>query len=128
MGWGFLPYLDGKTDITSVCAVHEFYCQSTVKIPILNILRFANVIPNTPGMTRKTFFRCIKYRLQLNINSRALKGGITPLHAGYHGDIQERRRPTIFLFLTHYYVTMVTCMHNVCMQRCNSSLTPCGRV
>ena len=34
----------------------DFYRPSTVKIP-----RFANVIPNTSGMTRKASFPCIKY-------------------------------------------------------------------
>ena len=29
------------------------------------------------------------------------KGGITPLHAGYRGNIQEKMRPTIFLFLSY---------------------------
>ena len=63
----FSPYLDGKTDCTSVCAyaVHEFYRPSMVKIATPNIPRFANVIPNIPGMTRKTSFSCIEYRMQL---------------------------------------------------------------
>ena len=41
------------TTSACACAVHEFYCPSTVKISTLNIPRFANVIPNTPGMTLK---------------------------------------------------------------------------
>ena len=62
-----ISYLGGKTDFTSACAcaVHEFYHPNTVKIPTPNITRFAHVIPNTPGKTRKTFFPCIKYRMQL---------------------------------------------------------------
>ena len=33
------------------------------KIPTPNIPRFAIVIPNTPGMTQKTSFLCIKYHI-----------------------------------------------------------------
>ena len=66
LGREFLPYLDGKINFTSACAciVHEYYRPNKVKIPIPNILRFANFIPNTPGMTRKKSFPCIKYRMQ----------------------------------------------------------------
>ena len=67
LGCEFLPYLDGKTDFTSACAcaVLQFYRPNTVKIPTPNVLRFAHVISNTPGMMRKTSFPCIKYRMQL---------------------------------------------------------------
>ena len=54
---------------------------------------------------------------------------ITPLqagimHAGYHGKIlvgnKQKNCMSSFSLL---YFTMVTCMQNACMQRCNSSFT-----
>ena len=62
-GIGIFTVLDGKTDFTSACtcAVHEFYRPSTLKIHTPNIPRFANVIQNTPGTTRKMLFPCVMY-------------------------------------------------------------------
>ena len=46
------------------------------------------------------------------------KGGITLLHAGYHGNILVGKKQENCRSLSILYDTMVTCM-----QRCNSSLT-----
>ena len=45
------------------------------------------------------------------------KGGITPLHAGYHGNILMEKKQENCRSLSLLYVTIV-----ICMQRCNSSL------
>ena len=39
------------------------------------------------------------------------------LHSICHGNIRERKRQTIFQFLSYWYVTMVTCIRTGCMQR-----------
>ena len=53
------------------------------------------------------------------------KGGTTPLHAsimhtGYHGNILVGKKQENCRSLSLLYVTMVTCMHHACMQRCIS--------
>ena len=51
------------------------------------------------------------------------KGGITPLQAGYHGNILVGQKQENCRSLSLLYVTMVTRIQKACMQRCNSSLS-----
>ena len=45
------------------------------------------------------------------------------MHAGYHGNILVGKKQENIRSLSLLYVTMVTCMHNACMERYNSSFT-----
>ena len=45
------------------------------------------------------------------------------MHAGYHGNILVGKKQENCRSLSLLYITMVTCLHNACMQRCNSSLS-----
>ena len=77
--------------------VKQAYCLLAKKLTRVEEMENILSLSFTPvSFSASRQVQCLLYDVWLH-----LKRGITPLHAGYHGNIQERKRLTISLFLSH---------------------------